>query len=82
MIPWVNMDGGRRLNGFLGLFLNDRTVTFLVIFLVRTLMHRNAKTETVLSNKITVNKIVLSVKDSPRKPLRRRPSLSRSDCCD
>ena len=34
----------------------------------------NAKTETVLSNKITYrNGIVLSFKDSPKKPLRRRP---------
>ena len=32
-------------------------------------------TETVLSNKITRNWIVLSLKDSPRKLLRRRPSL-------
>ena len=31
-------------------------------------------TETVLSNKITKNRIVLSFKDSPQKPLRRRPS--------
>ena len=31
-------------------------------------------TETVLSNKITRNKKVLSFKDSPRKPLGRRPS--------
>ena len=30
-------------------------------------------TETVLSNKITRNRIVLSFKDSLRKPLRRRP---------
>ena len=30
-------------------------------------------TETVLSNMITRNRIVLSLKDSPRKPLRRRP---------
>ena len=30
-------------------------------------------TETVLSNKITRNRIVLSFKDSPRKPLGRRP---------
>ena len=30
-------------------------------------------TETVLSNKITKNRIVPSFKDSPRKPLRRRP---------
>ena len=41
----------------------------------------NAKTayltETVLSNKITRNRIVLSFKDSPRKPLGRRPSLYR-----
>ena len=32
-------------------------------------------TETVLSNKIDRNRIVLSFKDSPRKPLGRRPSL-------
>ena len=32
--------------------------------------------ETVLSNKITKNIIVLSFKDSPRKPLRRGPSLA------
>ena len=32
-------------------------------------------TETVLSNKITRNRIVLSFRDSPRKPLRRRPLL-------
>ena len=32
-------------------------------------------TETVLSNKITRNKIVPSFKDSPRKPLRRRGDL-------
>ena len=31
-------------------------------------------TETVLSNKITRNRIVLSFKDSPRKPLGRRPN--------
>ena len=31
------------------------------------------QTETVLSNKITRNRIVLSFKDSPRKPLGRRP---------
>ena len=30
-------------------------------------------TETVLSNKITKNRIVLSFTDSPRKPLARRP---------
>ena len=30
-------------------------------------------TETVLSIKITRNRIVLSFKDSPRKPLKRRP---------
>ena len=30
-------------------------------------------TETVLSNKITRNRIVISFKDSPRKPLGRRP---------
>ena len=30
-------------------------------------------TETVLSNKITSNRMLLSFKDSPRKPLRRRP---------
>ena len=34
-------------------------------------------TETVLSNKITGNRIVLLFKDSPRKPLGRRPSLYR-----
>ena len=34
-------------------------------------------TETVLSNKIIRNRIVQSFKDSPRKPLGRRPS----DCC-
>ena len=33
-------------------------------------------TETVLSNKITRNIIVLSFKDSPRKPLGRRPAVS------
>ena len=32
-------------------------------------------TETVLSNKITRNRIVLSFKDSPRKPLGRRPHV-------
>ena len=32
-------------------------------------------TETVLSNKITRNNIVLSFKDSPQKPLRRQPFL-------
>ena len=32
-------------------------------------------TETVLSNKITRNRIVLSFKDSPRKPLGRRPKM-------
>ena len=31
------------------------------------------RSETVLSNKITRNRIVLSFKDSPRKPLGRRP---------
>ena len=36
------------------------------------------RTETLLSNKITRNKIVLSFKDSPRKPLRRRPSTVQS----
>ena len=36
----------------------------------RSLSH---PTETVLSNKITRNGIVLSFKDSPSKPLRRRP---------
>ena len=35
-------------------------------------------TETVLSNKITRNRIVLSFKDSPRKPLRRRPGIPQS----
>ena len=33
------------------------------------------ESETVLSNKITRNKIVPSFKDSPRKPLRRRGDL-------
>ena len=38
------------------------------------LMQRQSyPTETVLSNKITENRIVLSFQDSPRKPLRRRP---------
>ena len=40
---------------------------------------RNAKTymtEIVLSNKITRKRIVLSFKDSPRKPLRRRPHIT------
>ena len=32
-------------------------------------------TETVLSNKIARNRIVLSFKDSPRKPLGRRPHI-------
>ena len=32
-------------------------------------------TETVLSNEITKNRIVLSFKDSPRNPLRRRPCV-------
>ena len=32
-------------------------------------------TKTVLANKITRNRIVLSFKDSPRKPLGRRPKL-------
>ena len=32
-------------------------------------------TETVLSEEITRNRIVLSVKDSPRKPLGRRPGF-------
>ena len=32
--------------------------------------------ETVLSNKITINKIVRSFKDSPKKPLRRRPRVA------
>ena len=32
-------------------------------------------TETVLSNKITTNRIVPSFKDSPRTPLRRRPNI-------
>ena len=31
-------------------------------------------TETVLSNKITTNRTVISFKDSPRKPLGRRPN--------
>ena len=31
-------------------------------------------TETVLSNKITSNRIILSFKDGPRKPLGRRPT--------
>ena len=35
-------------------------------------------TETVLSNKIARNRIVLSFKDSPRKPLGRRPKVSRN----
>ena len=34
-------------------------------------------TETVLSNKITEHRIVLSFKDSPRKPLGRRPFIYR-----
>ena len=34
-------------------------------------------TETVLSNKITRNRIVTSIKDSPRKPLGRRGSEGR-----
>ena len=40
-------------------------------------------TETVLSNKITRNRIVLSFKDSSQKPLRQRPPLppSLSGCC-
>ena len=33
-------------------------------------------TETVLSNKISSNRLVLSFKDSPRKPLRRRPCVA------
>ena len=38
------------------------------------LMHRlSYPTETVLSNKITRNRIVLSFKDRPRRPLGRRP---------
>ena len=36
--------------------------------------------ETVLSNVITRNRIVLSFKDSPTKPLRRRPLTSISLC--
>ena len=32
-------------------------------------------TETVFSNKITMNRIVLSFKDSPRKQLGRRPQV-------
>ena len=36
-------------------------------------------TETILFKKITGNRIVLSFKDSPRKPLRRRP-LKETDC--
>ena len=41
-------------------------------------MHRlSYSTETVFSYKITVSRIVPSFNDSPRKPLRRRPLLSR-----
>ena len=36
------------------------------------------RTETVLSNKIVRHRIVLSFKDSPRKPLRRRLYVSNS----
>ena len=36
-------------------------------------------TETVLSNKITRNRIVPSFKDCPRKTLRRRPSVGREE---
>ena len=40
----------------------------------RILIQRQSyPTETVLSNKITRNRIVLSYKDSPIKPLRRQP---------
>ena len=41
-------------------------------------------TETVSSNKLTGNRVVLSFKDSPRKPLRRRPriaDLASGICC-
>ena len=38
------------------------------------------RTETVLSNKIARNRIVLSFKDSPRKPLRRPPNEKRPQC--
>ena len=37
-------------------------------------------TETVLSNKVTRKRIVLSFKDSPRKPLGRRPRMMRQTC--
>ena len=54
---------------------------FLPIFIqtkASVLMQRlSYPTETVLSNKITRNRIVLSFKDSPRKPLRRRPAVGR-----
>merc|ERR1712127_872135 len=44
------------------------------IYKVSVLMQRlSYPTETVLSNKITRNRIDLSFKDSPRKPLGRRP---------
>ena len=38
------------------------------------MQRQSYRTETVLSNKITRKTIVLSFEDSPRKPLRRRPS--------
>ena len=38
-------------------------------------------TETVLSNKITRNRIVQSFKESPQKRLRRRPHAVRCLCC-
>ena len=38
------------------------------------MQRRSYSTETVLHNKITRNRIVLSFKDSPWKPLRRRPN--------
>ena len=56
---------GERLNALLVLSLNAKA---------SVLMQRlSYQTETVLSNKTTRNRIVLSFKDSPRKPLGWRP---------
>ena len=59
-------------NGFTTYIQSFQLMTYMASVVMQRISY---PTETVLYNKITRNRIVPSIKDSPRKPLRRRPSI-------
>ena len=74
--------GDKEISEMSNSFVRRRSSSFSLVAQVSleasVLMQRlSYPTETVLSNEIPRNIIVLSFKDSPRKPLRRRPNVAR-----